>query len=127
MTVPAPLLSEVRRGYYVKAKTNHNGGKGVPHKHSAMYGIYKSLQKQYKRRPTPDLKYQLNAIKRFARSRKFDDLKKLASLERRYGIRQLGLKLYTAIRALGVGAKRKLDFYNKQIPTREPKTWSTSN
>jgi hypothetical protein len=125
MTVPPPLLREVRRGYYAKAKTSRNGGKGVPSKYSAIYGIYKRLKWQYERRPTSDLKYQIKAIKLFARSRKIDELKKLASLERRYGVQQLGLELDNAISELGVGAMRKLVFDEKQIEAIVPKTWSS--
>jgi len=126
MTVPPPLLREVRRGYYAKAKTSRNGGKNFPPKHSAIYGIYKRLKWQYERRPTSDLKYQIKAIKLFARSRKIDELKKLASLERRYGVQQLGLELDNAISELGVGAMRKLSFDSEQMPTKEPHTWSSS-
>jgi hypothetical protein len=123
MTVPAPLLRKVRRDYYAKAKTSRNGGKGFPTKRSAIYGIYKCVQNQYKRRPTSDLKYQKKVIKMFARSRRIDELKKLASLERRYGVRQLGLELDTAISELGFGAMRKLNFEKERIPTTPPKTW----
>jgi len=124
MTVPAPLLHEVRRGYYVKAKTNRNGGKGVPSKHSAIYGVYKRLKMLHKRRPTSDLKYQKEAVKLLARSRRVDILKKYASLERKYGEQRLGLDIEAAISELGVGAMRKLDFDGEQMPTNEPKTWN---
>jgi hypothetical protein len=127
MSVPSALLRMVRRGLCAKTSLCGYGGKNFPPKHSAIYGIYKRLQKQYKRRPTPDLKYQKKAIKMFARSRRIDELKKLASLERRYGERQLGFQLGTAISELGVGAMRKLNFEGELIPTTAPKTWTFSN
>jgi len=127
MTVPAPLLLEVRRGYYIKAKTNRNGGKGFPPEHSAINLIYKRLKKLYKRRPTSDLKYQKEAVKLLARSRRVDILKKYASLERKYGEQRLGLDVEAAISDLRVGAMRKLDFDGEKMPANEPKTWSTSN
>ena len=125
MTVPSALLCMVRRGLCAKTRLYRRGGKNFPPEKSAIYCIYKRLQRQYKRRPTPDLKYQKKAIKLFARSRKIDELKKLASLERRYGVQQLGLELYTAISELGVGAMRKLVFDGKQIEAIVPKTWSS--
>ena len=124
MTVPSALLRMVRRGLCAKTHLCRRGGKNFPPKKSAIYGIYKRLQRQYKRRPTPDLKYQIKAIKRFARSRRFDELKKLASLERRYGERQLGLDLETAISEVGVGAMIKLNFDGEQVTAIMPKTWS---
>ncbi len=127
MTVPSALLRMVRRGLYAKTHLCRRGGKNFPPKHSAMYGVYKRLQQQYKRRPTPDLKYQVKAIKRFARSRRIDELKKLVSLERRFGVRQLGLKLEKAISELGVGAMRRLDFDGEQVTAVVPKTWAFSN
>jgi hypothetical protein len=123
MTVPSALLRMVRRGLYAKTHLCRNGGKNFPPNNSVMYDIYKRLQKQHKRRPTPDLKYQKKAIEVFARSRRFGELKKLASLERRFGARQLGLELETAMIKLGVGAMRKLDFDGEQVPTTAPKTW----
>ena len=124
MTFPSALLRMVRRDLCAKTRFCRRGGKNFPPKHSAIYGIYKRLQRQYKRRPTPDLKYQIKAIKLFARSRRFDELKKLASLERRYGERQLGLDLETAISEVGVGAMRKLNFDGEQVTAVMPKTWS---
>jgi hypothetical protein len=127
MTVPAPLVRKVRRDYYVKAKANRNGGKGVPPKHSVIYGIYKRLERLYKRRPTSDLKYQKKAIKFFARSRSFTKLDRLASFERRFGDMALGFSLKAAISKGVYGAMRELSFDNEQMPTSEPLTWATSN
>lgn len=126
MSVPSALLRMVRRGLYAKTNLYRHGGKNFPPKHSAIYGIYKRLQRQYNHRPTSDLKYQIKAIVRFARSRRFDELKKLASLERRYGERQLGLELEAAMIKLGVGAMRKLNFDGEQVTAVMPKTWASS-
>ena len=127
MAVHSALLRMVRRGLCAKTCLYRRGGKNFPPEKSAIYGIYKRLQRQYKRRPTPDLKYQIKAIKWFARSRRFDELKKLASLERRYGERQLGLDLETAISEVGVGAMRELPFKDELKPRTAPNTWSTRN
>ena len=125
MKVPRDLLCAVRLRNYAKAKTIRNGGKNFPPKHSDMYCLYKRLRKEYKRRPTPDLKYLATAIKLFARSRRFDNLSKVASLERRFGIRKLGFELDAAIATVGVGAMRRLIFDDVPL-IKAPKTLSTS-
>jgi hypothetical protein len=112
MTIPPALLTIVRRGNYVKASANYNlhGGKNFPPKHSEIFGIYKSLRKTYKRHRRSDLKYLSTSIILLARSRNFDDLKRLASFERKYGDLRLGLHLQKALLTLGIGAKRCLVF-----------------
>ena len=112
MIVPRELLRMVRRGFCAKANVLKHGGKHFPPKHSAIYGLYKRLRKEYKRRPTSDFRYLAKAIKLFARSRSFDNLRKVASLERRFGIRKLGFELDAAIASVGVGAMRRLIFDN---------------
>ena len=125
MSVPIPLLNYVRLSFYAKSLCNKHGGKNFPPKHSDMYCLYKRLRKEYKRRPTPDLKYLATAIKLFARSRRFDNLSKVASLERRFGIRKLGFELDAAIATVGVGAMRRLIFDDVPL-IKAPKTLSTS-
>lgn len=110
MTVPNELLRIVRRGFCAKANVLKHGGKNFPPKHSDMYCLYKRLRKEYKRRPSHDFKYLAKAIKLFARSRRFDNLRRVASLERRFGIRKLGFELDAAIASVGVGAMRRLIF-----------------
>jgi hypothetical protein len=127
MTVPRELLHNMRRRYYAKASVLKHGGKNFPPTHTAIYGIYKRLKHGYKRRPSSDLKYLMTAIKRFARTRNFDLLEKVASLERKFGLQRLGFELEGAIPSLGVGAKRRLDDKLKKAPTTiSPTTWSTS-
>jgi hypothetical protein len=128
MIFPPELLHIVRLGFYAKASVLKHGGKNFPPRHTAIYGIYKRLKHGYKRRPSSDLKYLITAIKRFARTRNFDLLEKVASLERRFGLQTLGFELERAIPMLGVGAKRGLDEELKKAPpTISPTTWSTSN
>ena len=110
MKVPRDLLRTVRLCNCAKAKTIRKGGKNFPPKHSDMYCLYKRLCEEYKRRPSHDLKYLSKAIKLFARSRRFDNLRRVASLERRFGIRKLGFELDAAIASVGVGAMRRLIF-----------------
>jgi hypothetical protein len=111
MPIPDELLTTIRRENYVKAITNNNlhGGKFPPNR-SEIIDIYKNLRKTYKRNSKSDLKYLSTSIILFARSRNIDDLKRLASFERKYGYLRLGLRLQKALLTLGVGAKRRLVF-----------------
>ena len=114
MTIPRELLRIVRRKTYAEAKIGHrSGGKNFPPKKSEMFGIYKRLRDEYKHRSSPDFRYLAKAIKCFARSRRFDHLRRVASLERRFGIRKLGFELDAAIATVGVGAMRRLIFDNE--------------
>jgi len=127
MTIPKALLRIVRRKTHVEAKVGHRrGGKNFPPTNSPIFCIIKRLSDAYKRKRNRDLYYIARAILHFARSRSFTKLDRLASFERRFGDMALGFSLQDAINALGVGAMRKLDF-GEQMPTNEPKTWSTSN
>ena len=110
MPIPRELLRMVRRGFCAKANVLKHGGKNFPPKHSDIYGIYKRLKQAYKHKPTPNLKYQVLAIKKFARARQLEKLWKLSSLEKRFGNLRLGLDLEKAIPSLGTGAKRQLIF-----------------
>jgi hypothetical protein len=111
MTIPRELLRIVRRKTYAEAKVGHrHGGKNFPPKNSAMFLLYKRLHQEYKHKPSSDFRYLAKAIKLFARSRRFDNLRRVASLERRFGIRKLGFELDAAIASVGVGAMRRLIF-----------------
>jgi hypothetical protein len=127
MTIPKALLRIVRRKIYAEAKIGHRrGGKNFPPKKSEMFGIYKLFSDAYKRRRYPDMYYIARAILHFARSRSFTKLAQLASFERRFGNQRLGFLLQNAIRTLGVGAMRELDFDGEQVTAVVPKTWASS-
>lgn len=123
--IPRALLRIVRRNTHVEAKVSHHrGGINFPPKSSAVFAIYKRLSYAYKRKQNPDVYYIARAMLNFARSRSYTKLAQMASFERRFGDMNLGFSLDEAIRTLGVGAMRRLDFDREQVSSTLPQTWN---